>query len=432
MTGTQCPHCGQPHPAGTLFCPVTGRPFQAGPPQHPAPGYPQPPPGYPLQPPPGYPQQPPQGYPPPPGYPQPPPYGSGGPPGYGAPPGYGPPPAGYGPPGGYAPPQGPYGQPAPGYRFGVPVGGPVGANGAKPVGVILSEAFALYRKHLGTLLLTCAIVLVPVSLVKSTALALILAPTAAITVQADHAKALAEKTAERTQKMLAETDPAKREQLEVDQQKELEDLQRSVVTDGAVAMGGLFTAVIGALMALLGVAVMYGIAIPIVTGALTIVVANLVTAGNGGPTRAYGRLFRRFGKLATAETLGFLLVLIGLCLLVIPGLVLAFLFLFAGPVVLLENVGGFAALKRSVVLVKANVPQVAVVCLVFAAIRIAASIVSKVFIPTTAVFVDSVVEDALVMFMAPFPILGTVLLYLDIRRQTEGLDGPQIRAALDL
>jgi hypothetical protein len=35
------------------------------------------------------------------------------------------------------------------------------------------------------------------------------------------------------------------------------------------------------------------------------------------------------------------------------------------------------------------------------------------------------------MLILPIPILGTVLLYLDIRRQTEGLDDRAIRAALD-
>ena len=33
MTGTQCPHCGQSHPAGTTFCSATGRPFRRSPPR---------------------------------------------------------------------------------------------------------------------------------------------------------------------------------------------------------------------------------------------------------------------------------------------------------------------------------------------------------------------------------------------------------------
>ena len=40
-------------------------------------------------------------------------------------------------------------------------------------------------------------------------------------------------------------------------------------------------------------------------------------------------------------------------------------------------------------------------------------------------------QDALLMLVLPIPILGTVLLYLDIRRQSEGLDDRALRAALD-
>jgi hypothetical protein len=121
----------------------------------------------------------------------------------------------------------------------------------------------------------------------------------------------------------------------------------------------------------------------------------------------------------------------GLCLLVIPGLVIGFLFTFVAPVVLLENMGGMAALKRSVTLVKANVLQVFVVVLVFAVIRIASQLLAHIFIPRTAFFVDSLVQDLLLMLLLPVPIIGTVLLYLDIRRQADGLDAQGVRAGIE-
>src|SRR5579859_1005634 len=219
MTGNQCPYCGQAHPAGTIFCSATGRPLQASPVAPPAPAGP-PPPQYGQQTP-----QPPHAYAPPPqmppgygsapgyapgGYGQGPPpgpaaYGAppampppqqaaayGPPPGYGSPPGY--PPPGYGVPGpgGYPPPtygQAPYGgqrPQSPGYGAGPPLGT------AKPIGVILTEAFQLYQKNFGALLLMCAILLVPVSLAKSAAMALILAPTAVVDVAAGRAQQLSQ------------------------------------------------------------------------------------------------------------------------------------------------------------------------------------------------------------------------------------------------
>ena len=465
MTLNQCPHCGQAHPAGTIFCSATGRPLQASPaapppPQQPPPQYaqtPQPPYGYaapPQAPPPyGSPVGHPQG-----GYGQAPPPG---PAGYGAPPqaspGYGPPQGGYGAagygqagygapgPGGYPqppygqPPQGPpYGSPpyggqapqAPGYGVGSQFAAP-GSLGAKPIGAILTEAFQLYQKNLGTLLLTCAILLVPVSLAKSAAMALILAPTAVVDVAASHAQQLSQRTAQDIQKQLQEADPKKRQELMKQQQKEMQDLQQAWAATGTAAVGGLMAILLGLVAALIGIALMYGIAIPLTTGALTILVADRSTGGNFGPGKAYGRLLRRLGALLSAAIPAFFLVLVGLCLLVIPGLIVGFLFVFVTPVVLLENVGGIAALKRSVALVRANVGQVAIVCLVFAAIRIVAQIVGGIFVPRSALFLGSFVQDALLMLVLPIPILGTVLLYLDIRRQSEGLDDRALRAALD-
>src|SRR5260370_1457257 len=118
MSGPQCPHCGQAHPPGTRFCSATGRPLQQPP-------YPQPP---------------------------------GQQPAYGAPPGYGPPgqaPAGYAPQ-----PQAMLIQPR------------VAGAGKSP-GALLGEAMQLYQKHLAALLLTCAVLMGPVSLLKSGATALI-------------------------------------------------------------------------------------------------------------------------------------------------------------------------------------------------------------------------------------------------------------------
>jgi hypothetical protein len=311
--------------------------------------------------------------------------------------------------------------------------GPTFASAGKPVGAILTEAFLLYRKHLATLLVTCAILMVPVSLAKSAAVAVVLAPTVAAEAAAKNTADLSRKTAEQIQREFREAqgDPKKLEQLSRDQQKQLQDLSRSLVTSGSAAVGGLMAALLGLLAVVLGIVVLYAIAMPLVTGALTIVVADRATGGNAGPAKAYALLFQRLGKFVSAWIPAFFLVLLGLCLLFIPGLIIGFLFLFVAPVVLLENVGGIAALKRSASLVKANLPQVLVVWLVFIGIQIVASILSHLFIPGTAFFVGSFVQDMLGMFLMPVPIIGTVLLYLDIRRQADGLDAQALRAGID-
>ncbi|HEX4445532.1 MAG TPA: hypothetical protein VH044_02300 [Polyangiaceae bacterium] len=300
---------------------------------------------------------------------------------------------------------------------------------ATSIGAILGEAFRLYRRHLVTLLVTCAIVLVPVSLAKSAAMALIVAPST-LGAAAGHVQSLTERTASDVQRTLDETDPTKRPALEDRQQKDIEDLQRELTGAGTDVAGGLVAVLLSVLAALVGISLMYALAVPLATGALTVIVADLIAGESSGPAKGYARLLARSGKLFTAGTLAFLAVAAGLVCLVVPGLILAFLFSFVVPVVLIENVGGMAALKRSVKLVNANVFQVAVVLFVFAGIRLVASIVTTLLVPSAAVFLDSLVQDSILMLTLPIPILGTVLLYFDLRRQADGLDAQGIRSAL--
>jgi len=419
MNPAPCPHCGQPHEPQSTFCPQTGRPLRAAPvpPQPygqapaPQPGPPQPQYGQPAQAQAAWPQA------------QPPAYGQQAP--YGQPPQYGQQPPPYGQP----PPQQPYGQP-PGYAP-PPQAGGFGAG--KPVGTILTEAFQLYQKNLVALLVTSAILIAPVSLVKSAAIGLMLAPTVAVeTVTKDAAQRVQKSTADWQRELAAaKGDPKKLAELSRERREEIQALGRDVAVTGGALAGGLMAWLLGLLAMLVGLALMYGIAIPLVTGALTIVVADRATGGNAGPGQAYLLLLGRLGKFLSAWVPAFFIVLFGLCLLILPGLVAGFLFTFVAPVVLLEGIGGIAALKRSVSLVKANVLQVFVVGLVFAVIRIASQIVVHLFVPRTAFFVDSLVQDALLMLLLPVPIVGTVLLYLDIRRQAEGLDDRGVQAGIE-
>jgi hypothetical protein len=301
----------------------------------------------------------------------------------------------------------------------------------------LAEALALYQKNLGALLLTCAILIGPVALLKSAAVALILAPTAVAQLSANNMHALSERTAAdiRREALEAQRDPKRWQENARDrqreQQKEMEDLSKAWATTGTTVVSGLVAVLLGLLAVIVGIALMYGIAVPLTTGALTILVADRATGGALGPMEAYGLLFRRFGKLMSAVIPAFLFVLLGFCFFVIPGLVLGFLFVFATPVVLLENVGGIEALKRSVDLVKANASQVFVVCLVFALLRFFSSITAHIFIPSSAFFLGSLVQDVILLFLMPVPIIGTVLLYLDIRRQTGNLDDRSLRSGID-
>ena len=114
-------------------------------------------------------------------------------------------------------------------------------------------------------------------------------------------------------------------------------------------------------------------------------------------------LFRRLDKLLGAVIPAGLLIALGTVCLVIPGLVLAFLFIFVSPVVLVEGLGGRAALRRSVELVKSDWLRVALVALVFGVLHAVASMLAGLLIPHSAIFMDSLISDLITMVLLPDP-----------------------------
>ncbi len=263
--------------------------------------------------------------------------------------------------------------------------------------------------------MTCALLFVPATLVKSCALSVILAPGVA-TVQFEEASQRLIDQARTGEKI----DP-----------KSLEELTRT----GANASGTLASGFVVFLLGLLGTLVtaffLYGIVVPLTNGALTIAVADRILGGNAGWREVWMLLFRRLGKLLATVIPAALLVALGFVLFVIPGLILSFLFAFVSPVVLIEGIGGKAALKRSSDLVRSDWVRVAVVLIVFGVIRWFAQMLANLFIPSSAVFIASLFGDLFTMVLLPIPVLGAVLLYFDIRRKRDAFDNGRLRAELD-
>ena len=110
---------------------------------------------------------------------------------------------------------------------------------------------------------------------------------------------------------------------------------------------------------------------------------------------------------------------------------LAFLFAFVSPVVLIEGLGGRAALRRSIDLVR---------------VRLAAggaggrdvrrhsrgrrARIAGALIPHAAIFLDSLFSDLITLVLLPDPVIGAVLLYFDIRRKRENFTNDRLRADL--
>jgi hypothetical protein len=304
----------------------------------------------------------------------------------------------------------------------------------KGVADILVEAFELYRKHGKALLLTCALLFVPASLIKSCALASLERPNgAAETVVAEVQSAGAR--VEAAQRALADAyahhaDPATITRLQRDTQRELERVAEETLhaARGGSGQFGL------ALLSFLGMAMtmlfLYGIIVPLTNGALTISVADRILGGEAGWREVWMLLFRRLDKLLAAMIPAALLIAAGFLCLFIPGVVLAVLFAFVSPVVLVEGLGGRAALRRSVDLVKSDWLRVALVAVAFGVLHGIARALGNALIPHSAVFLDSLFTDLVTMVLLPVPVLGTVLLYFDIRRKRENFNNDRLRSDL--
>jgi hypothetical protein len=301
----------------------------------------------------------------------------------------------------------------------------------KGVWDLMKEALELYRAHARVFLLTAAVLMVPGSLVRSCALAAILGP---MTIDGASAQQAALRLARRTEDLARSlertadpraTDEGARPSSAEAQAVEREAGQLARMTLGGVA-AGLLELAGWAITAL----ILYGLALPLTHGALTIAVADRVLGGTATWREHWMLLFRRMGLLLTAVLPAAALVMLGYFCLVIPGLLLSFFFVFVAPVVLIEGLGGTAALKRSYTLVRADWLRTALLLLTFGVLNGLAHWLVGLFVPRSAVFFGSFLGDLLLLAVMPVPIIASVLLYFDLRRKVDGLTDDRLRAEL--
>ncbi|HVV52685.1 MAG TPA: hypothetical protein VHO06_23700 [Polyangia bacterium] len=254
----------------------------------------------------------------------------------------------------------------------------------KGVADILVEAFHLYRQHAKPLLLICALLFVPAAIVNSLALSAILGPAQAI------ARA---------------GDPA--------------------------VLGSLNAYLLQVVGTLVTTFFLYGIIVPLTNGALTIAAGDRILGGRAEWREVWMLLFRRLGKLLSAVVPAAIVVTIGCVFFIVPGLVLAVLFTFVSPVVLIEGLGGRAALERSTTLVRSDWLRVALLLVAFAIVRWVAQLVASLLVAPTHIFVGSLIGDLCTMVLLPIPVLATVLLYFDVRRKRDNFTNDNLRADLE-
>jgi uncharacterized protein YybS (DUF2232 family) len=265
-----------------------------------------------------------------------------------------------------------------------PPGTPPGPGGFRPrtLGEILSEAFRIYKENAAKLMVIVAVVVVPLSFVSALL-----------------GRLLGEPEAHRV-KILGQ--PATIE------------YSRSL---GVTLAAVIIAAAIGVIIwAILQAAMLRG--------------AAQATIGDAVDVEASYRWgLRRFGSVLLLAILVGIVVVVGLILLVIPGIIFLVFLSVSEPALIVENRRGTEAMSRSWNLVRGHFWHALVVILLAAIIT---WVVQGIL---TAIggdnwFVRWVFSAIAQIITAPFTVLVTVLLYLDLRARKEALTADTLRREL--
>jgi hypothetical protein len=152
----------------------------------------------------------------------------------------------------------------------------------------------------------------------------------------------------------------------------------------------------------------------------------LVLGAAAGPAQAWEAVGARFGAVLATGALSLALTLLGSCLCVVPGAVMAIGFAFALPVTMVEDLRGRRALERAWVLMRAEWPALLAVVVLYIAVVVAASFGAGALLgPGLRQLAGAAVVRLLLL---PLALVSLVLLYLRARATVDGQPQEALRA----
>lgn len=162
------------------------------------------------------------------------------------------------------------------------------------------------------------------------------------------------------------------------------------------------------------------VAITLFTGMIVELVADVQ---DGRRDSSPGQLLKAvapvFGQLIGVAILAGVGILIGFVLLIVPGLILLTVWSVVAPVVVLERIGGFQALRRSRELVRGDAWQVFGVIVVLDVMVTIVALLIEGGAAAASSGVGLVVSVIVGVLTAPIPALASAVLYFDLRGPTD-------------
>ena len=170
--------------------------------------------------------------------------------------------------------------------------------------------------------------------------------------------------------------------------------------------------------------------LPFVAGAIARLVSAWYAGGDPSAGEAMLAAGRRWWALAAATLLALPLKLAGLVVLVLPGLMVVTVFLVTAPAIVVEDLGPIAGMRRSWRLtVRRFWPSMGVAVLsglvaylMGQALGAVTTLVGAELSPAFGWILVAAGTSAIALLTTPFVAAATVLVYLDLRIRSEGLD----------
>lgn len=148
---------------------------------------------------------------------------------------------------------------------------------------------------------------------------------------------------------------------------------------------------------------------------------------------SYGRATPRLLGLLGSQILAGLIVVLGLLMLIVPGIIFAFWFYVVAPVVVLEGISGTSALGRSRELMRGNIGKAFLLGLVLAILGgIIGAILGAIngFIPWPHPAIATFFQTLIQAVVLPIQTAAVILFYYDLRIRKEAFDLQKLSESL--
>lgn len=217
-------------------------------------------------------------------------------------------------------------------------------------------------------------------------------------------------------------------------------IQPEAIAEGAVSLPQMIGVLVGTFG---GLILFFLLVYPVAVGAITYAVSELYVGRSLNIGDAFQRALNRLGKLLSAQMQVGLWVMLGMILLIVPGIIWMIRYLFVTPIIMIEldkDRPAAEALERSRELMRGHGWRIAGMLLLLSLVGlilsgVGAGVVSILGLEGEGVgmgarMVGSLISQLIGLVATPLGLIANVLFYYDLRIRKDGFDLEMLSLAL--